>query len=114
MAHFVERQWANETVRVDGHQYDNCTFDRCVLQFRGVAPTGFRDCQLTNCRWSFVGNAATTLTFLSDLYQGFGDWGRNVVDSTFENVRRDAYRTPRPADEAEAGAPAPEAGPVAP
>ncbi len=114
MAHFVERRWADETVRVDGHQYDNCTFDRCVLQFRGVAPTGFRDCQLNGCRWSFVGNAATTLNFLSDLYQGFGDWGRNVVDATFENVRRDAYRQAQAGAGADPVAPAPDAGPATP
>ena len=33
--------YKNETVRIDGNQYVDCTFDNVVLQFDGEAPFGF-------------------------------------------------------------------------
>src|SRR6516164_11674095 len=35
------KTYKNETVRIDGNQFIDCTFDNVVLQFDGEAPYGF-------------------------------------------------------------------------
>jgi len=50
---------------------------------------------MNNCRWSFEGPAGNTLEFMRAIYHHLGTAGRQIVETTFENIRRlpDSWRT---------------------
>lgn len=80
----IGKTYTREVVSLDGQHFEKCTFDHCTLQFGGTAPVGLANNTFTNCDWSFVGPAATTLDFLSALYHG---GGKKLIEDTFENIR---------------------------
>ena len=83
----IGNTYTRVVVSLDGQHFEKCTFDHCTLQFSGTANVGLVDCTFTNCNWSFVGPAVTTLDFLSALYNGLGPSGKQLVEDTFENIR---------------------------
>jgi hypothetical protein len=46
------------------------------------------DCTFKDVKWTFDGSAALTLKFMNGLYHGMGDEGKQLVEKTFENIRR--------------------------
>src|SRR5213080_4603038 len=54
----------NGSISVDGNRYRNCIFERCIIAYGGGVPPSFSDCHFRNSTLSFVGAAASTLTFL--------------------------------------------------
>jgi hypothetical protein len=76
-----------ETILLNGHYYEECTFRDCVLQFDGQSLPSMVHCTLDQCSWEFVGAAQNTLAFLQGLYAGFGDYGKLLFESTINNIR---------------------------
>ena len=55
------------TVELDGSSYQNCTFNRCKLIYRG-GPTRLTSCSISpGCSFEFRDNAAFMLQTLSEL-----------------------------------------------
>ena len=79
--------YRDATIRLDGNNFEGCTFDRCHLVFSGTGEIGISGCKFNACKWTFEGAAATTLKFLSSLYTGFGPDGEKLVEDTFNNIR---------------------------
>lgn len=85
---YEKRRFTEETIKIGGNHYVDCTFERCALEFEGQARnTAFIRCKFTECKWLFTGAAVDTLRWLSILYGTFGDWGKKEVEALFEQVR---------------------------
>ena len=84
---FTSRDFTDETIELDGNQFPGCTFTGCQMRFRGDAPVVLDGCAFYGCSWELDGPAATTIAFLSALY-AMGGRTRELVEATFENIRR--------------------------
>lgn len=85
----VENQtFQNERVILDGRKFVHCTFTGCTLVYTGTDSLGLDGCTMNSCRWSFEGPAGNTLEFMRAIYHHLGDAGRQIVETTFENIRR--------------------------
>ncbi|MFE0412640.1 hypothetical protein ACFW0S_28470 [Citrobacter freundii] len=78
----------NTTIILDGLHYEACTFESCVIQYSGLGEFGLVGCTFNACTWSFAGPAANTLAFMSNIYKNMGDFGKELVESTFENLKK--------------------------
>ena len=91
MAQHQGETFTNETVFLDGNEYLNCTFTNCELIFSGTAGVTLQGINFNSCRWTFHGPAGTTINFMTALYQaGVTD----MLEQTFENIRRGTHRQP--------------------
>jgi hypothetical protein len=94
MPNRIENQtFEDQTVRLDGNQYSQCKFRRCVLQYGGSEIPELENCEFHECSWSFTEAAARTVQFMTALYHGAGQGGRELIEQTFENIRQ---RRPNP------------------
>jgi uncharacterized Fe-S center protein len=67
--------------RLDGNVYRSCTFQNADLEFWGGAVPTFIDCQIADCNFGFVNEAANTLAFIKMLNAMPGD--SSFMDFTF-------------------------------
>ena len=58
------------TVELDGHTFQNCTFDRCTLVYRGNDLPNLTNNSLNECLFRFDDAAIRTIVFLQQLYTG--------------------------------------------
>ncbi|MBW9275969.1 MAG: hypothetical protein K1563_20015 [Candidatus Thiodiazotropha sp. (ex. Lucinisca nassula)] len=80
-------KFQNETVRIDGNEYQGCTFEGCVLEYAGGALPIMTNNSIGNSTFAFTDAASNTLEFMTAIYHGMGDGGKNLIDSTFQNIR---------------------------
>lgn len=92
---FEGKELADQEISLDFNEFVNCRFVRCSLVFRGFGPARLRGCIFDDVTWSFDGPAANTVKFMTGLYHGAGQGGRQLIESTFENIRKgvDSGRT---------------------
>jgi hypothetical protein len=86
MAKHSKKTFSKQTVVLDGNEFDQCTFDGCVLEFQGLRPVALNTNTITNCQWSFKGPAANAVQFMSALYQS-GASGAQLIEATFNGIR---------------------------
>lgn len=91
MAVFQASMFMGQRIVLDGNEFVNCVFDRCVLVYGG-GPLKMIGNTLTNITWEFTDAAARTTALLSSLYRG-GDANRRFVEYLLANY---GSRTPRP------------------
>jgi hypothetical protein len=85
---FVKSNFAGGKVQLDGNEFIRCRFENTTLVFSAKGPVSMVDCTFANnVAWTFEGPAALTLAFLNALYHGAGDGGKQLVESTFANIR---------------------------
>ena len=84
---YKNRTFENKLIQLDGNQYINCTFQDCTLQYGGFGDVKLEGCQFNKCSWSFTDAAARTVQFMSALYYGAGEGGKDLIEKTFENIR---------------------------
>jgi hypothetical protein len=78
-----------EDVLLDGAELVDCRFVRCRLIFRGTEmPRRISGCRFLHCKWVFEGPAQNAMTMLGLMYHEFGDFGRAMVNSTFDQIRK--------------------------
>jgi hypothetical protein len=88
MAKFENQTLTGERVKIDGNEYKNCTFERCIIEYHGETAVRLLDCKFVACRWAFDGPAGNTIRFMSALYQNGDPTLQKLVDDTFDNVRK--------------------------
>lgn len=90
MASFQETAFHDMPVNVDGNSYKSCTFGpNVILVYSGGDVPGMEHCRIhPPARWEFEDAAQRTLTQLRNIYHGYGDWGKQVIDETFEKIRQ--------------------------
>jgi hypothetical protein len=86
----TRKVYRNKSLSLDGKHFENCTFDRCDLDYGGGLPPVLTSCSFADCRFSFSGEAAYTLAFLSGMH---GGGFSAIVEQTFQGVRDGAYLT---------------------
>ena len=87
-------EFVDETVYLSGNHYVSCSFQRCTLVFDASGPVDLAHNSFDQCNWAFEGAAALTVEFMAALYQGAGAGGRQLVEATFDQVRKGAAPTP--------------------
>ena len=90
---FVDSTFIQQTILLDGSQFSGCTFQQCILLFRGQGPVGLDRCQFIHVQWKFEGPAELTLALLAGLWRG---GGREFVEAALSG-------TPAPAPEPSRG-----------
>ncbi|HAZ6604220.1 TPA: hypothetical protein J0610_002251 [Escherichia coli] len=87
MSKIVGKTYKNQKVILDGNTYENCGFFSCSIVYTGNGSISLINNTFTDCTWSFEGAAANTLQFLSVIYRDMGDFGRELVEATFRNIK---------------------------
>lgn len=82
------KKYVGVPLKIDGNEFNNCTFTGCTLDFSGTAPVSFVGCTFHEVNWVFSGPAQNTLAFLQGLYHGMGEGGKALVEATFDNIRK--------------------------
>lgn len=95
MAKNNQKTFRDQTVVLDGNEFDHCVFENCTLEYQGVKPVVLNGSSMTNCKWAFKGPAANAVQFMSAMYQSGAD-GAVLIESTFNTIRGLA-QTPRQA-----------------
>src|SRR5215207_4163341 len=79
--------FTRSSIVVEGIRFVRCKFVECQIIYSAKDDVSFEDCSFVECTWTFDGPAEETLIFLSELYRGLGEQGRELVESVFESVR---------------------------
>ncbi len=85
---FKDKQFKNEKMRLDGNTFINCQFENCVIEYGGGPPPDMSGCRFTGVQWSFTEAALNTVQFMQALYHGMGEGGQQLIEQTFENIRK--------------------------
>lgn len=78
------KQFADETVSLDGTEFIGCQFDRCILEYGGGNLFLFVESPIRDCQFEFVGPANHTTLTLANMYaSGMAEW----VEAYFNHIR---------------------------
>ncbi|UPR56967.1 hypothetical protein ITG10_00940 [Vibrio sp. ED004] len=88
MNKFTDCKFENTTIGLDNTIYKKCTFTNCVIEYAGDGPISLESCEFNNCQWTLVGAAQNTMQFLSTMHHSMGDFGKQMVDATFNNIKK--------------------------
>lgn len=89
MSKIMNSTFIDQVVNLDSIVYENCTFNNCELLFTGKGGVGLINNKFIECTWTFSGPAGNTLKFLRILYKDMGTVGKQLVETTFENIKKD-------------------------
>jgi len=85
------KSFQGEEVNLDGHHYDHCDFDSCVLVYRGLDLFSLSNCRFYSCGLRMADYAQRTMTALSLLYHsGF----RPMIDNELAHIQHGSYLPP--------------------
>lgn len=94
--HFEGRTFVDQDVLLDGNTYVGCVFRRVNLVYSAIRQPGLKGNTLDECTWALEGPAADTVNFLSGIYNGMGEAGQQIVETTFDNIRKGGGALDRP------------------
>jgi hypothetical protein len=86
MAKHSKQTFRNQTVVLDGNEFEQCVFEGCTLEYQGVKAVALTGNVIDNCQWTFKGPAANAVQFMGALY-GSGQQGALLVETTFNTIR---------------------------
>ncbi len=92
MVTFKSSTFIGQTVRLDHGSYESCDFKDCVIEYGGEGPISLIGCNFKNCNWQLVGPARNTVIFLKTMYESMGDFGKNMVDQTFNSIKSESKK----------------------
>jgi hypothetical protein len=81
------RVFSHEMIRLDFASYENCRFEHCTLVYSGYGPISMSGCSFIEVKWVFADAAENTLRFLTAMYHGGDEGGRQLVEQTFNSIR---------------------------
>lgn len=79
---------ADRTEVIDGNEYRDCRFEKCLIVYRGGQLPVISSCHFENCTWQFQDAAERTLLFLKSIYHGMGQGGIELVEATLSALRQ--------------------------
>jgi hypothetical protein len=83
----IDQNFSSKTEVLDGNEYLNCKFKSCTMVYRGGTIPVVNGCNFDDCRWQFEDAAERTLVFLRAMFHGLGTGGRQLVESTLNQIR---------------------------
>jgi hypothetical protein len=84
MALIQFKEFTDQTITLDGEEYETCTFKGCRLVFAGGSVPMFYDCVFSECDWDLIGPARNTIGFLVALWTS---GNRIYVEQIFSTIR---------------------------
>jgi len=87
MQRIADKEFKRTSINVEGIHFLRCKFIECQIIYSARDDVAFEDCSFIECSWTFDGPAEETLVFLSELYNGLGQQGRELVESVFQSIR---------------------------
>jgi len=84
----IKSTFEKTTVTLDNHYFENCIFKDCVIVYTGTSGINLVGCKFYNCQWRLDGAASNTMQFLRSMYKDMGDFGKQMVEATFENIKK--------------------------
>jgi len=92
---FEKQTFTNQEVCLDDNEFVECQFNNCTMIYGGGSGPKLVGCSFNNIRWSFADAALNTLHFMTGLYHGAGEGGRQLIEQTFENIKRGKHPGPK-------------------
>ena len=86
MAAYKDQKLTNDTVILDGNEFDYCEFDNCKMVYRGGELPRLQHCQFTRCTWHLEDAAQRSVLFLRSIYHS-GPGGMELVEGTLKFIR---------------------------
>jgi hypothetical protein len=86
--------FVDEEIPLGETRYVGCTFEGCRLVYGGEAGVQIEDCDFEDTRLELTEEAGNTLSFLQNLYHGFGEDGQAVVENLFDQIREGRIEAP--------------------
>jgi len=74
-------------VILDNQSYEKCIFTNCTIEYGGTGPISLEGCSFNSCQWVFTGHAQNTLNFMQVMYHQMGEFGKSMIEATFENIK---------------------------
>jgi len=62
-----QQVFMHDRVLLDGSEFDQCTFVKCVIVYRGEQETALRDNRFEDCEFRLEGSARLTMGFLKGM-----------------------------------------------
>ena len=75
----------NQTVFLDGNEFQHCELRHCNLIFKGHDAVKLEQCHLVGCTWQFEDAALRTVGLLKGIYLS-GQHGKEVVEAIFRKA----------------------------
>jgi hypothetical protein len=85
---FKNKQFNNDKIRMDGNTFVDCEFENCVMEYGGGPLPNMIGCGFNGVQWAFTESAASTISFMQAIYHGMGAGGKQLIEQTFENIRK--------------------------
>lgn len=83
----VNQSFTDDTIELDSHSFEGCTFLRCHMIYRGKGSVGLENCTFTDVRWEFKEGAGNALAFIRMFTDSLGDTGRYMLINTFPAIQ---------------------------
>jgi hypothetical protein len=82
---YKKREFRGVTLDLDGHEFIECTFDKCTVIYRGGPLPKMRKNKFVQTNFTFADAADRTLQYLRELYaQG----NKELVEGFMAQLRR--------------------------
>ena len=78
-----DQTFSGMTICLDGGSFSNCKFVNCTVVVSGVLPVVLENPHFQDCRWSFIGPAATTVSFMAAMYRA---GAKDLIESTCNSI----------------------------
>lgn len=88
MNKFISSTFNNTVVELDGNHFEKCVFENCEIVYKGLQPFNLINCNFIACKWKLEGAASNTINFLKVMYKDMGEFGKKMVEATFENIKK--------------------------
>jgi hypothetical protein len=85
---YDKQTFENAIVELDDNEFVACHFESCELVYSGFRPPRITGCSFVRVQITFAGGAENTLRFMADLYASSGAEGRQIIEDTFDTIRR--------------------------
>lgn len=82
-----DEAFVDEEIHLGEDHYVDCSFEACRLLYDGSPGVRIQNCSFEDTRLELTGQAGNTLSFLQNIYHGFGEDGRAVVENLFDQIR---------------------------
>ncbi len=86
----IDNTYVGVKISLDNQIYKNCSFTNCVIEYSGNGTISLTGCRFDNCQWLFSGPAQNTINFMQMMYHNMGDFGRKMIEATFDNIRNNS------------------------
>jgi hypothetical protein len=79
--------FVQDRIELGENEFRNCRFESCRLVYDGSPGVRIQNCEFEDTRLELTDEAGNTLSFLQNIFHGFGEDGQAVVENFFDQIR---------------------------